>query len=151
MNDSVHIRPAGEADIEAMAGLLSELFAIEADFHFDAERQGRGLALLLGPTSTAEVLVAEIEGRIVGMCTMQRLVSTAEGGWAGLIEDVVVARGYRRHGVGGRLLAAMEARAVSLGIGRLQLLADRTNVPALDFYAAAGWGPTSLRALRRYP
>lgn len=150
MNESVRIRPADEGDIEAMAGLLGELFAIEADFRFDAERQGKGLALLL-VQDTATVLVAELGGRVVGMCTMQRLVSTAEGGWAGMIEDVVVARGYRRRGIGCRLLAAMEAKATDLGLMRLQLLVDRTNIPALDFYAAAGWDPTGLRALRRYP
>ena len=150
MSESVHIRQAGEGDIEAMVGLLAALFAVESDFHFEAERQRRGLMLLLGQAS-AEVLVAETDGRVVGMCTMQRLVSTAEGGWAGLVEDVVVASSHRRRGIGAQLLAAMEARATGLGIGRLQMLVDRTNVPALDFYAVGGWQPTRLRALRRYP
>ena len=144
------IRDAGEGDVEAMVVLLAALFAVESDFHADAEKQRRGLSLLLGQDS-AEVLVAESAGDIVGMCTMQCLVSTAEGGWTGLVEDVVVAPTHRRLGIGSALLAAMEARAGALGMTRLQLLVDRTNVPALDFYAVSGWGSTALRALRRYP
>lgn len=149
MAESLNIRPACEADIEAMVALLAELFAIEADFSFDAERQRRGLSLLIGQEA-AGVLVAEMEGRVVGMCTMQRLVSTAEGGWTGLIEDVVVASGFRRYGIGSKLMAAMSAHAAQLGIGRLQLLVDRGNAGAIDFYASCGWQPTQLRALRRY-
>jgi ribosomal protein S18 acetylase RimI-like enzyme len=149
MSRHVLIRPAREADIEAMVALLAELFSIEADFHFDAGRQRHGLSLLLH--GSAEVLVAESGGRVVGMCTMQRLVSTAEGGWTGLIEDVVVASGFRRYGIGSRLLQAMTEWAADLGLGRLQLLCERGNTAALDFYDANDWRPTHLLALRRYP
>lgn len=143
------IRLAREADIGAMVALLAELFAVESDFHFDAGKQRQGLVLLL-QHELAEALVAESDGRVVGMCTMQRLLSTAEGGWAGHIEDVVVASGFRGQGIGSQLLAAMERRAAVWGITRLQLLADRNNTAALDFYASRGWLPTELVALRRH-
>lgn len=149
MHESVLIRDAVAGDIEAMAALLAELFAIEVDFSADVDRQRRGLELLLGQ-QTAHVLVAEADGCVIGMCTMQCLVSTAEGGWTGLIEDLVVASGHRRHGVGSGLLAEMGHRAAGLGIKRLQLLVDRTNTRALDFYATTEWRSTALRALRRY-
>ena len=73
--DGVHVRQATAADIEAMVGLLHALFSIEADFDFDAGKQSRGLSLLLSRKTDASLLVAEHAGSIVGMCSLQCLVS----------------------------------------------------------------------------
>jgi len=142
------IRLARETDIDEMAGLLAELFSIERDFQPDAGKQRAALAMLLA-SELAEVLVAEDAGRVIAMCTMQRLVSTAEGSWAGLVEDVVVSPAYRGRGIGSLLLQTMARRATAWGITRLQLLADRDNTPALDFYRRGEWQPTQLVALRK--
>ena len=77
-----------------LVALLRQLFAIEEDFRIDEERQRRGLAMLLD-NPQALILVAEAAGRVIGMCSGQLLVSTAEGGPALLVEDVVVAEGFR--------------------------------------------------------
>jgi len=50
------------------------------------------------------LLVAESGGTIVGMATCQTLISTAEGGRVGLVEDVVVAGEFRGQGIGSLLL-----------------------------------------------
>jgi len=142
------IRLARETDITAMAGLLGELFSIERDFQPDPDKQRVALAMLLA-SDLAEVLVAEDDGHVIAMCTMQRLVSTAEGGWAGLVEDVVVSEHYRGRGIGSLLLQTMARRATAWGIRRLQLLADQANAPALDFYKRSSWQPTQLVALRK--
>ena len=147
--DPVDVRAARVSDLDDLVGLLQELFSIEADFTPDPERQRRGLALLLDGSPDRRVFVAEADGRVVGMATVQALVSTAEGGFVGLVEDVVVARGERGRGVGRRLLAALEAWARERGLTRLQLLADRENAPALRFYGRCGWAPTRLGCLRR--
>lgn len=142
------IRVARVDDIPAMAGLLGELFAIEADFQPDPVRQEAGLKLLLQSPS-AKIWVAEREGRAVGMITLQLLVSTAEGGPVGLIEDVVVAQAWRGHGLGRELLVVSERWARENGLKRLQLLADSGNGQALEFYRRMGWHTLSLRALRK--
>ncbi|CAI8784433.1 GNAT family N-acetyltransferase [Methylococcus capsulatus] len=142
------IRPAETRDIEAMVELLGTLFSIEADFTFDPDRQRRGLALLIG-SSADRVLVAECEGRVIGMCSVQTLISTAEGGPVGLVEDMVVARAFRGKGIGRRLLGEIERWAADAGLTRLQLLADRTNEPALTFYDRRGWERTALIGLRK--
>ena len=95
------------------------------------------------------VLVAEADGAVIGMVTAQLVISTAEGGDAGILEDLVVDEAHRRTGVGRRLLAAAEAWARARGATRLQLLADVENGPALDFYARTGWSRTQLVCLRR--
>lgn len=142
------IRPAQAGDLSALCGLLGELFAIESDFRVDPARQERGLKLLLAD-GRARVLAAEAAGRVVGMCTGQLVVSTAEGGPAVLVEDLVIQADWRGRGLGRGLLAALEDWARSRGAARLQLLADRDNRGALDFYRRLGWRQTRLVCLRR--
>jgi GNAT superfamily N-acetyltransferase len=144
------IRDALPDDLNALVALLQALFSIEVDFAVDKKRQRRGLSMMLeGCGKHRCVKVAQVEGVVVGMCTAQMLVSTAEGGWVALIEDMVVDLEYRRMGIGRQLLSAIEIWAHKHGITRLQLLADRTNFSALDFYDKMGWWPTRLICLRR--
>lgn len=143
------IRPARAGDIEVMVSLLRLLFTIEEDFEVDEERQRQGLALMLD-NRQGLLLVAEFEGQVVGMCSGQIVISTAEGGPALLIEDVIVREGFRGHGIGRLLVDALGEWAAAQGAFRLQLLADRNNHDALDFYARLGWQTTGLICLRKY-
>jgi len=142
------IRLARLGDLDRLVVLLGELFAIEADFSSDTERQKRGLLLMLD-SSQACVLVAEAEGTVIGMATGQLTISTAEGGPALLVEDVVVAKDWRGFGIGRRLLIELGGWATSRNACRLQLLADRNNVAGLDFYRKLGWRSTELICLRQ--
>jgi len=143
------LRPATPADLDALVRLLEVLFTLEADFRPDPEKQRRGLSLLLADPARAAVVVAEREGRVVGMVTAQLVVSTAEGAPSALVEDLVVEAAARGAGAGRRLLGAIEAWARARGATRLQLLADRDNTPALRFYARCGWSDTQLVARRK--
>lgn len=141
------IRPARPDDLDRLIGLLGELFAIEADFQIDPARQRRGLQLMLA-APRACVLVAETEGKVIGMASGQLTISTAEGGPALLVEDVVVEAAWRRRGVGRGLLARLSRWAAARDARRLQLLADRDNQPGLEFYRKLGWQTTALICLR---
>lgn len=142
------IREATIADIPALVQLLNLLFSIEADFSFDEERQSRGLALMI-ESAQGCLLVAQDQGRIVGMCSGQLTISTAEGGVALLVEDVVILMPWRRMGLGRSLMAELERWAMQRGVTRLQLLADLTNQSALNFYKKIGWDNTQLICLRK--
>ena len=143
------IRPATPADLEAMVRLLGVLFSIEADFRPEPDRQRRGLSRLLEDPARRMVLVAERAGTVVGMVTAQLVISTAEGGDSGLLEDLVVEERWRGAGVGCALLEEAERWVRARGASRLQLLADRGNQPALRFYARRGWSSTRMVCLRR--
>jgi GNAT superfamily N-acetyltransferase len=155
MAAAVVIREAAERDLDSLVELLAMLFSLESDFQPDADRQRRGLELMLGSgaargAASRLVLVAEAHDprRIVGMATAQLVISTAEGGPALLVEDVVVRPEARGRGVGRALLDRLAEWGRGLRATRMQLLADSDNAPAAAFYAACGFNPTNLVCLR---
>jgi GNAT superfamily N-acetyltransferase len=143
------MRSAEPAELDRLVFLLAALFSIEEDFVFDEVKQRQGLSLML-ENERGCVLVAEAEGLVIGMCSGQLLVSTAEGGLSLLIEDVVVDERWRGRGVGRLLMAAISDWARAKKVSRLQLLADRNNTQALDFYRSLGWQTTELICLRTF-
>jgi GNAT superfamily N-acetyltransferase len=150
MPKEIIIRAATRKDIKEMVLLLDDLFSIEADFHSDSKRQIAGITMLLdGCMKHKCIKVAEVDGKVVGMCSAQLLISTAQGTPAALVEDMVISENHRRKGIGRRLMQAIETWARSRGATRLQLLTDQTNAAAFNFYQRMGWRSTQLLCLRR--
>jgi GNAT superfamily N-acetyltransferase len=143
------IRRASSADVPSLADLLTELFTLEEDFEPRPERQRAGLEALLADTRRSVILVADAGASPVGMATLQTVLSTAEGGPVGWVEDIVVSTPWRRAGVGSALLEGVESEARHRGLIRLQLVAQEDNTVARRFYTARGWRETSLGVLRR--
>ena len=147
--DLFTIRSAAADELEALLPFLRLLFTIEADFHYDHERQLRGLTLLYGDANS-EILVAVDRGKIIGMVTGQLPISTSEGGPSLLVEDLVVTPKYRGQGVGRKLLEAIGNWGHTRGARRMQLLADLENLSALRFYDSISWQRTQLICLRQF-
>lgn len=145
----MNIRTATKRDRDILCELIISLFLIEEDFTVNSEKQLRGIDMLLADNRSV-ILVAEEDNRVIGMVTCQLLISTAEGAYSGLVEDMVVHKDFRGKGIGTKLIEASIAWAKSQGATRVQLLADRTNSRALDFYNKNGWSETKMFALRHY-
>lgn len=141
-------REATEADIPAMIGLLGYLFTQEAEFAPDEAAQRRGLEMILGDPKAGVLLVAEDDGRMVGMVGLLYTASTALGGRVALLEDMVVAPEARNAGVGRALLEAAIARASSAGCRRITLLTDGGNADAQRFYERAGFSASEMLPMR---
>ncbi len=147
---TIQIDGARADDVPSMVELLAALFAIEADFTSDRDRQERGLRLLLDEPRAA-VVVARDGARVVGMATAQLVISTAEGGPAMWIEDVVVTPDRRGRGIGRLLLDELLSWGRARGVCRAQLQVDEGNDAGRRFYARLGWGRTHLRSLHLWP
>lgn len=146
----VTIRKAKAKDIEAMIALLRLLFSLEEDFTFCPGQQRIGLEMML-KNDRGILLVAEKNTEIIGMCSGQLIISTAEGGLSLLVEDVVVDKSRQGKGVGTALLSALQDWGTKKKVARLQLLADRSNSPALKFYHTRQWHQTKLVCLCKRP
>lgn len=90
-----------------------------------------------------EVLVADLDGRIVGVLQLSFIPHlTYEGGWRAQIEGVRVAGDVRSHGVGRALFESSIDRARSRGCHLVQLTTDRRRPEALNFYLGLGFEAT---------
>ncbi|HHH72583.1 MAG TPA: GNAT family N-acetyltransferase [Sulfuricurvum sp.] len=137
------IEEAKAEELAQMASLLELLFAIESDFTFDYDKQLNGITRLFDYEGS-DLLVAKDGDKVVGMVTMQRLISSAAGDYIGQIEDLIVLEAYRKSGIGSRLINKIRFIAQSRGYKRIQLAADIDNDYALQFYTRRGFSRTHL-------
>jgi GNAT superfamily N-acetyltransferase len=144
----VRIDAATPDDVPRLCELLGHLFAQEADFRPDPDRQAAGLRLILADPTRGRILVAREAGRVVGMVSLLFTISTALGGPAVLLEDMVVDPARRGAGIGGALLRAAIDDARAGGFRRITLLTDRANAAAMRFYRRAGFEPSAMVPLR---
>lgn len=145
------IRIATAADIPHLTGLLASLFAQEAEFHPDANRQAAGLAMIIADSRIGHVLVARLrpDDGIIAMAVVLYTVSTFLGARVCWLEDVVVDAGCRGQGIGARLVDAAIAHAQGHGCQRVTLLTDRDNERAQRLYRHAGFAPSPMLPMRR--
>ncbi len=146
---TITIREATIDDLPVLCALVSELLASEVDFEPDYDKQYRGLKLLLDDPNSL-LLAAEADGKVVGICSTQRLISSAQGGYSILIDDLVIDKNYRQQGLGKKFLDHVADWARARGITRMQLLCDETNFSGQKFYARTGWEKTHLYNYFRY-
>jgi len=147
MNTTIDFATAD--DLPALADLLSELFALEADFRPDRNKQLAGLRLILDHPDIGRLFALRVDGRIVGMATALITVSTAEGRYVLLLEDVIVAVPFRGSGLGRRLVEHVCNWAKQEGMTRVTLLADRDNAAALAFYERLGFEESAMVVRRK--
>jgi GNAT superfamily N-acetyltransferase len=144
----IEIRQALVDDIPGLCALLDGLFTQEADFTPDAERQARGLRLILDNPAAGRVFCAAEAGAIIGMVTILFTISTAEGSRAAWLEDMVVHPDRREQSIGSHLLNRAVAEARMAGCTRITLLTDGANHQAMRFYSRAGFVRSAMAPFR---
>src|SRR5436190_8705033 len=134
MSEKIAIEPATEADLDELSQMLGELFAQESDFRPDKEKQLRGLRLIFEQPSRGRVFVLRRDGAIVGMINLLFTISTAEGGFVSVLEDLVVHKQYQAHGYGSKLLQHAIDFAKQKNFLRITLLTVRPVNHAQELY-----------------
>ena len=102
------------------------------------------------PDPAREVLVAERHGNMVGVLIWHRLQPMHLAPAWGLISALVIDEGARGGGMGARLLAAAEARALASGCSQLELSSSLKREGAHRFYLAQGYGERPKRFVKLF-
>ena len=144
----IAFEPAREADLPQLVELLTLLFDQEAEFQPDAGKQAAALKMILSDPVRGRIYVARDGRQVVAMVSLLFTVSTAEGGKAAWLEDLVVHPDYRRQGTGQKMLAYVVAQARAEGVLRVTLLTDMQNERAQALYRRAGFVGSPMRPMR---
>jgi ribosomal protein S18 acetylase RimI-like enzyme len=82
------------------------------------------------------IFVAREEGEAAGYVALRR-----EEGGAIVVEQLFVAPGHERRGIGHRLLAYAEGYAIAERASSLQVVVEESNRQARSFYSRSGFVP----------
>ncbi len=138
----VTIRPASERDLDGLCAVLEHL-------PFDGPRPvDRASAARVFPTILATpgrvVLVAELDAVIVGTADVIVLANlTRDVRPHALVENVGVAPGLRRKGIGRALVSRAVDHARAAGCYKVQLLSNAHRVEAHALYESIGFEPNA--------
>jgi len=144
----VVIEPATFEDLDELSLLLGELFSEESDFCPDKEKQLRGLRLIFEQPNRGRVFVLRQDRTIVGMINLLFTISTAEGGFVILLEDLVIHKGFQGKGYGSRLLEYAISFAKQKNFLRITLLTDRPELRSQNFFKRHGFHESSMMPMR---
>ena len=139
---------AKAAELSQLVELLALLFAQEAEFNPNSAKQERALKMILADAALGTIYVAREGKQVVAMVSVLESVSNAEGGRAGLLEDMVVKPEARGKGVGKALLDHAIDQSRAKGLLRLTLLTDSDNATARGLYSQAGFISSPMRPMR---
>lgn len=146
---TVTVRDAQAGDVAALVDLLVGGSLTVKEDPSDPAPYARALeAINADPMAT--VLVAVLEGGVVGMCQLMILRHLQHrGGLCAEIESMHVTSGHRSEGIGSVLLEAAVARAVAAGCYRVQLTSNVARPDAHRFYLRHGF-EASHAGFKRY-
>ena len=112
------------------------------------ETSVREIAALMMEKNISGVPVVGDNGAIVGMINLLFTISTAEGGFVMLLEDLVVHTQYQGHGYGNKLLEHAIDFAKKKNFLRITLLTDRPENVAQAFFRKHGFIDSSMIPMR---
>jgi ribosomal protein S18 acetylase RimI-like enzyme len=90
-------------------------------------------------SANSHFLVAEIGKTIAGFAHFTTRRTITHRGPSGLIDELVVAKSFRRTGIGRQLLSATIQRCKELGCCEIEVSTERTNKRARGFYRSCGF------------
>jgi ribosomal protein S18 acetylase RimI-like enzyme len=127
VTSTVEIAPRVESDLPRLFGLASGVFG-----GLPGWSEERVIEVL----SDDVVFIAREGGQLAGFVALRH-----EEGDAIVIEQLLVASGHERRGIGRRLLAYVEGYAIAGRARALRIVVEQDNHPARSFYRRSGFLP----------
>jgi GNAT superfamily N-acetyltransferase len=138
------VREAMPAEVERVLGMYEWLFAPPGSLppRWDADDARARIAQAIEDPESA-VLVAELRGDLLGLCTAYLDMNSVRFGPRCWVEDLAVSPDHRSQGVGKALLDAAKDWARDRGASHLELDSADTRGDAHRFYEREGPSWTS--------
>lgn len=132
------IREATPADVPDVLRLIRALATYEREPDAVVTTEADLQRWVFGADAVASVLVAEAEGRVVGIALWFRSFSTWTGQPGIYLEDLFVEPDARGSGLGKAMLVELARIAVDRGYARVEWAVLDWNQPSIDFYESLG-------------
>lgn len=146
------VREAGAADVEVVASAVESLLAELGGRRPDRAALEFEVQALLDDPEGGSVLVAEADGRLVGMLSASWQRAIHVPGLYATIQDLWVDEDWRSRGVGAELVEAIASQARTRGVSRLEVGLPRETFAAIasteSFYRRNGFEPLGPRMRR---
>jgi ribosomal protein S18 acetylase RimI-like enzyme len=134
---NIHVRRASRTDAALIVTLIHELATEEGLEAFVHTTVDHVLTHAFGDSPTFEVLLAELDGNVVGYASYLQQLSIWTGTTYLNLDDLYVRRSARSAGVGQALMHAFGAECLQRGTyGRWEVRAE--NARAIAFYDRLG-------------
>jgi ribosomal-protein-alanine acetyltransferase len=121
------LRPAQGSDVDALEAIEAEVFS--------ADRIARRSFQRFLASPSADLIVADVDGRILGYCC----ILSRKGLDSGRLYSIATLPGHEGAGMGRRLLGAAEAAAAARGLATLRLEVRADNARAIALYERSGY------------
>ncbi|MFZ4768174.1 MAG: GNAT family N-acetyltransferase [Roseimicrobium sp.] len=148
ISSTPRIEPATLEDLPQLTDLVMALLGTEEDFVPDRAKQEHGIRLILEQPSRGRIFVLRTDHSIVGIVNLLFTISTAEGGFVILMEDVIVHPMHRGQGYGSQLLKHAIAFAKEKNFRRITLLTDKISAESQRFFQRHGFNFSHMIPMR---
>jgi GNAT superfamily N-acetyltransferase len=132
------IRSATSADVAAIHRLVRGLADYERLSHEATATEADLCDALFAPTPRAHAVLADLDGRSVGLALFYYTFSTFKARSNIFLEDLFVDPEHRGSGIGLALMRHLAARVVAEDCIRLEWRVLNWNQPSIDFYQRIG-------------
>jgi len=137
------IRPIAFVDLEMAVSIIQE-GSLDPSHEDPTRLDDYWRAVEDTRTQRGDVLVAEVDGEVVGLCQVIVFTHFQHAGKPCCeLESVHVRSDHRNQGIGARLLKHAEGIARDAGCYRVQLTSRNVRVDAHRFYLTQGFSQTS--------
>jgi N-acetylglutamate synthase-like GNAT family acetyltransferase len=145
----IRIEPATLEDLPHLTELVMALFEQGGDFKPNRGNQENGLKLILEQPNRGRIFVLRNDHHIIGMVNLIFTISTAVGGFAINMEDVIIHPEHRGQGYGTRLIKHVIRFAKKKDFKRITLLTDKISAESQSFFKKNGFNFSQMIPMRR--
>ena len=136
---NIFIREAKESDLPAIENLALQLIeSMESKEGIDLQGIYKNFRNLL-KDSNSHILVAEVNGTVVGFISFAIHRTLLHIGLSGLIDELIVDKKHRGKGIGKQLVYAAIEKCKHIGCYEIEVTTEFTNINARKFYKSCGF------------